>query len=174
MLTVLDIAPFCGSKVKKLPNIRPHQKKLLYSLYGVTEHSGSMGGGHYVAYVKVRTKFPNKDGRWGYLPKGSKAEIDQTDEQRVCLEDQLAKSRARELSSMSMNDSDDSVTDPVQSSSSENEEEGAIGGKRDSSESEQIPNAGKWYYVSDSRVNEVSEDKVLSANAYLLFYERIF
>lgn len=28
---------------------------MLYSLYGIVEHSGSMRGGHYAAYVKVRT-----------------------------------------------------------------------------------------------------------------------
>jgi hypothetical protein len=31
----------------------------------------------------------------------------------------------------------------------------------------------KWYYVSDTNVSEVSEEKVLKAQAYLLFYERI-
>ena len=34
--------------------------------------------------------------------------------------------------------------------------------------------AGKWYYVSDSRVSEVREDRVLRSQAYLLFYERIW
>lgn len=29
--------------------------RVLYSLYGIVEHSGSMRGGHYAAYVKVRT-----------------------------------------------------------------------------------------------------------------------
>lgn len=38
----LDIASFCGSKVKNLPNIQRHQKKLMYSLYGVVEHSGGV------------------------------------------------------------------------------------------------------------------------------------
>lgn len=28
---------------------------MLYSLYGIVEHSGSMRGGHYTAYVKVRS-----------------------------------------------------------------------------------------------------------------------
>lgn len=28
---------------------------MLYSLYGIVEHSGSMRGGHYAAYVKIRT-----------------------------------------------------------------------------------------------------------------------
>merc|ERR1719260_242531 len=31
----------------------------------------------------------------------------------------------------------------------------------------------RWYHVSDSSVSEVSEEKVLKAQAYLLFYERI-
>lgn len=29
-------------------------EKVLYGLYGIVEHSGSMRGGHYTAYVKVR------------------------------------------------------------------------------------------------------------------------
>lgn len=33
----------------------PNQKKILYSLYGVVEHSGSLNAGHYVAYVKVNS-----------------------------------------------------------------------------------------------------------------------
>lgn len=33
---------------------------------------------------------------------------------------------------------------------------------------------GRWYHISDSRVNEVPEAEVLKAQAYLLFYERIF
>ena len=34
-------------------------------------------------------------------------------------------------------------------------------------------NKGRWFHVSDSAVQEVQEDKVLKAQAYLLFYERI-
>lgn len=33
-------------------------ENVLYALYGIVEHSGSMRGGHYAAYVKVRP--PNK------------------------------------------------------------------------------------------------------------------
>lgn len=42
--TTLDLAPFCASKVKLLSHIRRHQKELLYSLYGIVEHSGGMHG----------------------------------------------------------------------------------------------------------------------------------
>lgn len=40
-------------------------------------------------------------------------------------------------------------------------------------QAEPAPPPGKWYYVSDSYVAEVPEVKVLKAQAYLLFYERI-
>ena len=34
--------------------VKGGQTKVLYSLYGVVEHSGRLTGGHYTAYVKVR------------------------------------------------------------------------------------------------------------------------
>lgn len=40
-------------------------------------------------------------------------------------------------------------------------------------ESENFTMNGEWYYVSDSRVSAVDEAKVLDAEAYILFYERI-
>ncbi len=30
-----------------------------------------------------------------------------------------------------------------------------------------------WFYMSDSSVNQVSEEEVFSQEAYILFYERI-
>ncbi|XP_026847052.1 ubiquitin carboxyl-terminal hydrolase 45 isoform X2 [Drosophila persimilis] len=177
---MLDIAAFCGSKVKNLPNIDRKQKKLLYALYGVVEHSGGMYGGHYTAYVKVRPKVTPEDKRWKFLPHGSKAELDQDDDQLKKLEELLAKEKARELHLNSMNDSDDFTNSSSNSSTSEefNTNPNGLGpGQQDKQEEEaanvQAP-PGKWYYVSDSRVQEVSEDTALKAQAYLLFYERIY
>ncbi|KAG1948075.1 ubiquitin carboxyl-terminal hydrolase [Pimephales promelas] len=48
---MLDLAPFCAANCKNLGS----GERVLYSLYGIVEHSGSMRGGHYAAYVKVRT-----------------------------------------------------------------------------------------------------------------------
>ncbi|XP_069558227.1 ubiquitin carboxyl-terminal hydrolase 45 isoform X2 [Brachyistius frenatus] len=48
---ILDLAPFCSASCKNLAA----DERVLYSLYGIVEHSGSMRGGHYTAYVKVRT-----------------------------------------------------------------------------------------------------------------------
>jgi len=164
---VLDIAPFCASKVKRLPNVRPNQKQLPYSLYGVVEHSGTMHGGHYVAYVKVRQKLEEDDPRWSFLPKGSKAELDQIDEQKARLESNSFESdESSELSSASMSGSSSDASSDV---------EGATGTTYTTPPQPSLPDPlpGKWYYVSDSRVQAVSEKEVLNTQAYLLFYERI-
>lgn len=87
--------------------------KVLYGLYGVVEHSGSMRGGHYTAYVKVRTP------------------------SRKLLEHITGKKNVPGL-------------------------------KEADSES-----ASQWVHVSDTYVQVVPESRALSAQAYLLFYERI-
>jgi len=54
----LDLTPFCYSRdfeiyVKNgLIGPAPVVNPILYRLYGVVEHLGGMGGGHYVAYVR--------------------------------------------------------------------------------------------------------------------------
>lgn len=139
--TVLDLAPFCAmDKLKKLPNVARGQNELLYSLYGVVEHSGGMHGGHYVAYVKVRQPVKSGDPRWWFLPKSANTML------------------ANAGSGDGEADSDSELS-------------GYESGEGPTSAAEPPP--GKWYYVSDSMVSEVTEEKVLRAQAYLLFYERI-
>lgn len=178
---ILDVAPFCGSKVKNLPNINRQQKKLLYALYGIVEHSGNMHGGHYTAYVKVRPKLKPNDPRWNFIPQGSKVELDQTDEQRVRLEEAINKAQAKER--MRRNTTND--TDSDDSTLSSTSDEGACGssasvnnsGNNDmplNTDSDVSAPPGKWYYVSDSYVKEASTEDVANAQAYLLFYERIY
>ncbi|XP_076297664.1 ubiquitin specific protease 16/45 isoform X3 [Lasioglossum baleicum] len=55
---LLDLAPICKN----------HKKPKMYSLYGLVEHSGTIHGGHYVAYVKSRTPLSSDDPRWSFLP----------------------------------------------------------------------------------------------------------
>ncbi|XP_060804705.1 ubiquitin carboxyl-terminal hydrolase 16/45 [Amyelois transitella] len=139
--TILDLAPFCAmDKLKKLPNVARGQNELLYSLYGVVEHSGGMHGGHYVAYVKVRQPVRAGDPRWWFLPKSAN------------------------IPAASANGDGDA--------DSESDLSGYESGEGPGSAAE-AP-SGKWYYISDSMVTEVTEDKVLNAQAYLLFYERIY
>ncbi|TSN21192.1 Ubiquitin carboxyl-terminal hydrolase 45 [Bagarius yarrelli] len=56
----LDLAPFCSASCKSLGS----GEQVLYSLYGIVEHSGSMRGGHYTAYVKAMSPSP---GQWVYV-----------------------------------------------------------------------------------------------------------
>uniref|UniRef100_A0A2K6MM63 Ubiquitin carboxyl-terminal hydrolase 16 n=1 Tax=Rhinopithecus bieti TaxID=61621 RepID=A0A2K6MM63_RHIBE len=49
---ILDLAPFCTLKCK---NVAEENTRVLYSLYGIVEHSGTMRSGHYTAYAKART-----------------------------------------------------------------------------------------------------------------------
>lgn len=141
--SILDMGPFCAASPKiskKYRTVNRNQKKILYSLYGVVEHTGNMHGGHYVAYVKVRPKLTSDDSRWKFVSK------------------LYNEHREKTTNGHHMNngyDSDDSITSIP-----------------DDSNVKSPP--GKWYYASDSRISEVSEEKVLSAQAYLLFYERIF
>ncbi|XP_056297292.1 ubiquitin carboxyl-terminal hydrolase 16 [Pseudoliparis swirei] len=48
---ILDLAPFCAVQCK---NLTEGNAQILYSLYGIVEHSGTMRSGHYTAYVKAR------------------------------------------------------------------------------------------------------------------------
>ncbi|XP_020280675.1 ubiquitin carboxyl-terminal hydrolase 45 isoform X2 [Pseudomyrmex gracilis] len=61
---LFDLAPVCKN----------HKKPRLYSLYGVVEHSGTVHGGHYVAYVKTRLPLAPDDHRWSFLPKDKNAQ----------------------------------------------------------------------------------------------------
>lgn len=105
----LDLAPFCAAACKNISV----GEKVLYGLYGIVEHSGSMRGGHYTAYVKVRVP-------------------------------------SRKLSEY--------ITG----------RKTVPGLKEPDSEL-----GGHWVHVSDTYVQVVPESRALSAQAYLLFYERI-
>ncbi|XP_064912651.1 ubiquitin carboxyl-terminal hydrolase 45 isoform X2 [Columba livia] len=106
---ILDLAPFCAASCKNVTD----GARVLYSLYGIVEHSGSMRGGHYAAYVKVRT------------PSKKLLEHISTTKNVLGLKEAM----------------------------------GAPG--------------GQWVYVSDAHVQMVPESRVLNAQAYLLFYERL-
>ncbi|NXF37030.1 UBP45 hydrolase, partial [Nyctibius bracteatus] len=106
---ILDLAPFCSASCKNVTD----GARVLYSLYGIVEHSGSMRGGHYAAYVKVRT------------PSKKLLEHISTTKNVLGLKEAM----------------------------------GASG--------------GQWVYVSDAHVQVVPESRVLNAQAYLLFYERL-
>ncbi|XP_067674325.1 ubiquitin carboxyl-terminal hydrolase 45-like isoform X1 [Haliotis asinina] len=132
---VFDLAPYCSALCQ---GIRPGQKKILYALYGVVEHSGRLSGGHYTAYVKVR---PSLAALTNYL-----------NTQVPTPRDYI-----HQYTHRMMNGPRSPVEDELSDETLET-----------------LVPPGKWYHVSDSRVSEVQEASVQRAQAYLLFYERIY
>ncbi|KAL6115838.1 usp16 [Pungitius sinensis] len=63
---ILDLAPFC---VVKCENLTEGDTQVLYSLYGIVEHSGTMRSGHYTAYVKARSEC-HKPSSNGFIAEG--------------------------------------------------------------------------------------------------------
>ncbi|XP_016128381.1 ubiquitin carboxyl-terminal hydrolase 16 [Sinocyclocheilus grahami] len=53
---ILDLAPFCSLNCK---GVKEGEMRVLYSLYGIVEHCGTMRSGHYTAYVKSRPSTRN-------------------------------------------------------------------------------------------------------------------
>ncbi|KAK2880727.1 hypothetical protein Q8A67_017995 [Cirrhinus molitorella] len=102
---ILDLAPFCSLNCK---GVKEGETRVLYSLYGIVEHSGTMRSGHYTAFVKSRPSARN------HVENGLDA---------------------------------------------------------DSGDGE--ASKGSWFHVSDSSVHPVTEAKVQTSQAYLLFYEKI-
>lgn len=129
---VLDLAPFCSSLCQ---GVRPGQKKILYALYGVVEHSGRLNTGHYTAYVKVR---PNIGITTDFLNSSPPT-----------LKDCTKRYLEVQNSTASLEEQEESIV-------------------------ERLVPPGKWYHISDSRVSETTESTVQRAQAYLLFYERIY
>ena len=137
---LIDLAPFCSSTSLSMPTMQAGATEVLYSLFGVVEHSGRLQGGHYTAYVKLRASQVAQcedSGRHFYSSPTAKNE-----EIHALLMEIERKTREKEERKFSES------TDEEENSPS------------------------KWYYISDSSVTEVSEEKVLKCQAYLLFYER--
>lgn len=180
----LDVAPFCSSACKRYAN---SENRVLYSLYGVVEHSGRLQFGHYTAFVKVRQ--PNQ--QLGLYTLGIPRTLNLLNE--TCLksekhnEERLAKEKSRLLAKRS--DDGDGCPGGENTEKKSSESQNKSGNltnnlipERNHIQSPVLPfhagrnvsiPSGKWYYVSDTHVSEVSEAKVLDAQAYILFYERI-
>lgn len=147
---VLDIAPFTSSISLGLGNMSQGQSQVLYGLYSVVEHSGRLNSGHYVAYVRSRPLDPNHTNRqYLNLKPSSQFEINH-----------LVAEMADRVEASSGTLHNDLKASPGNNSTSVQEFEEEI-------------KAGRWFHVSDTYVAEVNIDRVLKAQAYLLFYERL-
>lgn len=128
------------------------QGQLLYSLFGVVEHSGGMHGGHYIAYVRLRNRAQAVNMDYGNL---SSTEAQPDAEGSDCVSsDTVVKDGA-------------GPTQPPSTASTDlNESQSATAFDRSST-------GGQWYYISDSHVRTATETEVLKSQAYILFYEQL-
>lgn len=187
---LLDMGPFCAASPQlgqRYRSVHPAQRRILYALYGVVVHQGQMGSGHYVAYVKVRPKLSGSaadDRRWRFVSTHHYAEQQQAEATATTAEQQQqpaghadtngwhADSAAAGCDS---DDDDDAPNGEQLERRARAERERAATAEALAAEAALVrPPDGKWYHVSDSRVSEVPVETVLKAQAYLLFYERIF
>nr|XP_045592831.1 ubiquitin carboxyl-terminal hydrolase 16-like isoform X3 [Procambarus clarkii] len=148
---VLDIAPFTSSISLGLGNMSRGQSQVLYGLYGIVEHSGRLNSGHYVAYVRSRPLDPARTNKqYLNLKPSTQFEINQLVAEMADKIDASSGTLGSDL-------------------------KGSSGNKNsiNTEEFEEEVRAGRWFHVSDTYVAEVNIERVLKAQAYLLFYERL-
>jgi len=148
---VLDIAPFTSSISQALGNMSKGQSNVLYGLYGVVEHTGRLNSGHYVAYVRSRPLDPSRTNKqFLNLKPSSQFEVNS-----------LVAEMAEKIEVAGVSLRNDLKGDAQTSV------------KVDIEELEEEVKSGRWFHVSDSYVAEVNMERVMRAQAYLLFYERL-
>lgn len=122
---------------------------LPYSLYGVVEHSGTMTGGHYVAYVRFSQHLAQHKDDWFR---------------------QLA---TYDLSGLHMAEVAEKLMKHVRARRGSDAETTADEGPQQQQRDADGGGYGQWYCVSDSSVRQCDISDVLRCNAYLLFYRRV-
>ena len=150
--------------------MHPGQRRLLYSLFGVVEHSGRLTSGHYTAYVRVRQRHDQLTVNPAMLSPLVTDAIKMACERTRQREQQTAQSPAQ-TAAQTAETSETSQT--YQNHGTElNEQRQQQSQPEPQLEQEPEPETDQWFHVSDTHVTEVTLDKVLKAQAYMLFYER--
>jgi len=136
----------CGAVEKKMKRKVP--SKGVYVLKGIVEHSGTMRGGHYVAYVHRSPPVLPAQHRGAGADAGA-------DEAKSADADTEAKSADADSAALGKGD--------ASSPSLAEDEAGRIEAAR----------RGEWFFASDANVRRVTEAAVLKAQAYVLFYRKV-
>jgi len=154
----LDLAPFCATTALSAPNVSAGAKQIVYELTAVVEHSGRLQNGHYTACVRSRTASSAPRDVRSFL---SSAAPVANNEDIVALLTEIER-KCAELNSAEQETSE-KPTDKQTLEDSTNED----------IQFKETPLPSKWFLISDSHVSEISVDRVLKSQAYLLFYERL-
>ena len=165
--------------------------RMLYSLYGIVEHSGSMHGGHYIAYVRVRPPLNTALSLGTKLPNKTNKESMDTNNQTIAATkgsgdpDKESEEVTKDSDKKQASPNSVKTNNPAQGSSSMTSNNvpctasASVGACKSSGATDCTLNfdlsstKGQWYYISDSHVRTATENEVLKSQAYLLFYERL-
>ena len=164
----LDLGSFCSSASQDLPQMQPDQRRVLYSLFGVIEHSGSLTNGHYTAYVRVRR-------RHKFTASSAILTSLVTDAFGVACERARRRAEKTERAQRQAAPGPENVATTAETAEKSGAET-AINEQPQPTpelEGEPGPEPGHWFRVSDTRVTVTTLDQILKAQAYLLFYERV-
>jgi len=169
---ILDMSPYTS---KMCINIRRDQRNhsdpVLYSLYGIVEHSGRLNSGHYTAYVKAQNRENN--------PKQTITTTTRSNlflgNQRLCHLNMMLKKWNGQTLVDTNNNSLEKETNMHHNYHHNHHQINSSNNEATNITDELNVDGGgdRWFYISDSHVTEVNVAKVLKAQAYILFYERI-
>ncbi len=173
----LDLAPFCSSTALSAPSVSAGAAAIRYELFALVEHSGRLQGGHYTACVKVRPAA--KEAAASPATSGGAAQSSAANQYERFYSQPAAKTEEihsllaeieRKYRELAL-----SVASSAAASADKEETESGVSSEEPQPPPPPAPSSppAKWFSISDSHVSEVSEDKVLKSQAYLLFYERV-
>lgn len=176
---VLNLSPYVSNIYKVISDLitdnpsdnERNTKSIIYSLYGLIEHSGSLRSGHYKAYVRCNNKESSDLKKFirlqPYVPKvADLMDLITLDDLEKVEEDQqlnemllnMNLTNDQQLNGDCLSETISSVTNPDVTNQIKEE---LIKATKE-----------KWFHISDSNVTQVQLKTVLKAQAYLLFYER--
>ena len=163
----LDLAPFCSSTCVSMPTVEVGHTAVVYSLYGVVEHAGRLQGGHYTAFVRMRGSGGGSGEMFMTPPPTRSCDIPGLLEEMERQYTKLAQAVRRKQLEDEFSEDEEDVDGVANSKDSCDVKE-----QTDVGEAKKPVPCRRWFHVSDTNVSEVSEEKVLKCQAYLLFYER--
>jgi ubiquitin carboxyl-terminal hydrolase 16/45 len=150
---VLDMSPFTSKMCvnANINNNNNNNRPILYSLFGLVEHSGKLNSGHYTAFVKA-------------MPKTSQNCADDNSDTTYEINRILSQHRLCHLKKMfkTWSDKHQQTNNQIHSHYNKEDYDQSTSSSQD-----------RWFYISDSHVSEITAAKVLKSQAYLLFYHRV-
>ena len=180
---VFDLSPYVSNIFKTISGLTNQNKQIenaksiIYSLYGIIEHSGSLRSGHYKCYVRCNNKESTDLEKFirlqPYVPKVTELMdlITLDDLERSEEEEQLNEM----LKNMHLTKEQQLNGDCSNESTTANQSTNNLDATNKIKEELIRASKEKWFHISDSNVTPIQlKNVLLKTQAYLLFYERRF